>query len=170
MLIIFYIITLFYWGNQNTEKGKAMRWSLSVVNPQLVSFGLHNEEASFLLIVDYWSPLIFNLAVRKNWQQTEWFPVTKIQIFLNHTFIEPVTDPLTEGNMNSTQLAGRKESPPYKLRISYEIWHPTVTSLSGWTGEEKPLWKVSNRFCKTETSNSWNASSTSIFHPRSLMG
>jgi len=33
-------------------------------------------------------------------QQAEWFPVTEMQIFLNNISTGPVTDSLTEGNLN----------------------------------------------------------------------
>ncbi len=72
-------------------------------------------------------------------QQTEWFPETEIQIFPNHISIDPVRDPLAEGNMNSIQLAGTKESPPVELRIFIRDLSSNCRFFTGMDWENKNL-------------------------------
>jgi hypothetical protein len=73
------------------------------------------------------------------WQQTEWFSETEIQIFPNHISIDPVRDPLAEGNMNSIQLAGTKESPPVELRIFIRDLSSNCRFFTGMDWENKNL-------------------------------
>jgi hypothetical protein len=77
-------------------------------------------------------------------QKTEWFPSTEIQIFPNHISIDPVRDPLAEGNMNSAQLAGIKESPSVELRIFLRDLSANCRFFTGMDWEEKHLKKFSN--------------------------
>jgi len=54
-------------------------------------------------------------------QHTEWFRSSEtgldIQIFPNHVAIDPVRDPLAEGDMNAKKIAGTKDSPHVQVRL-----------------------------------------------------
>lgn len=76
-------------------------------------------------------------------QQTEWFPSTEIQIFPNHISIDPVRDPLADGNMNSIQLAGTKESPPVEFRIFIRDLSSNCRFFTGMDWENKKRNKFS---------------------------
>lgn len=72
-------------------------------------------------------------------QQSEWLASSEIHVFPNHVAIDPVRDPLAEGDMNAAQLVGSKESPCVELRVFIRELSANFRFFTGFDWDTKPL-------------------------------
>ena len=72
-------------------------------------------------------------------QQSEWLASSEIHIFPNHVAVDPVRDPLAEGDMNAAQLVGSKESPCVELRVFIRELSANFRFFTGFDWDTRPL-------------------------------